>query len=79
MHDSYRLATESQVLNLSVSHTNRNRRKQMKSFSFFLLLVLTLGTRSPADEGKFVTLGTEDGSEVQGFVAGPIDAEAGQE
>lgn len=49
----------------------------MKTFGFSLLLVLTLGTRSLADEGKFVTFGTEDGSEVRGFVAGPVDAKAG--
>lgn len=49
----------------------------MKFFGLFLLLVSTLATRSLAEQGKFVTLKTQDGAEVRGFVAGPADAKAG--
>jgi dienelactone hydrolase len=38
---------------------------------------MTLATRSVADDGTFVILKTDDGSEVRGFVAGTADARAG--
>ena len=48
----------------------------MKSLIILFPLVLTFVGISLAENGQFVTLKTEDGSELRGFVAGPAGAKA---